>query len=311
MQFNKPLFWDSKKISLWSILLFPISIIFIMLTKFVKTYQNFKTFKKPSIPIICVGNIYLGGTGKTPLAREIFNITKTLGKNPAFIKKYHKYLSDEIEMLKATGETFVGNKRDECIFSSILKNHDVAIMDDGFQDFSIKSDLSILCFNSRQMIGNGFVIPSGPLRERLNAIHRADCIVINGEKNLELEKKILKNVGKKQLHIFYSKYKIKNIEKFKDRQLIAFAGIGNPSNFFDLLKEHNLNIKKTYSFPDHYKYNDNDFEKLKYDNSTKIITTEKDYFRMSKTQKNKCDYVEVDLKIDNINEFKKIIKNYL
>ena len=311
MQFKKPTFWDYPKITLWSIILFPFSIIYLGIIWITRILAIFKTHKKPTIPVICVGNIYLGGTGKTPLVREIFNISKSLGKNPAFIKKHYDYLSDEIKMLRETGETYTSDKRHTSIFLSIFNNHDVAILDDGFQDFSIKPDFSILCFNSKQMVGNGFVIPSGPLREKLNAIIRANCIIINGQKNLEFEKKLFKNMGNKKLHIFYSKYKIKNIEKFKNKEITAFAGIGNPSNFFDLLRENNLNIKKTYSFPDHHDYSEKDFEKIIKNKSTKIITTEKDYYRMNDDQKRNCDYVEVELEIDNKDKFKELIKSYL
>ena len=311
MQFKKPTFWDYPKITLWSIILFPFSIIYLGIIWITKILAIFKTHKKPTIPVICVGNIYLGGTGKTPLVREIFNISKSLGKNPAFIKKHYDYLSDEIKMLRETGETYTSDKRHTSIFLSIFNNHDVAILDDGFQDFSIKPDFSILCFNSKQMVGNGFVIPSGPLREKLNAIIRANCIIINGQKNLEFEKKLFKNMGNKKLHIFYSKYKIKNIEKFKNKEITAFAGIGNPSNFFDLLRENNLKIKETYSFPDHHNYSEKDFKKIIKDNSTKIITTEKDYYRMNDDQKRNCDYVEVELEIDNKDKFKELIKSYL
>ena len=311
MQFKKPTFWDYPKITLWSIILFPFSIIYLGIIWITRILAIFKTHKKPTIPVICVGNIYLGGTGKTPLVREIFNISKSLGKNPAFIKKHYDYLSDEIKMLRETGETYTSNKRHTSIFLSIFNNHDVAILDDGFQDFSIKPDFSILCFNSKQMVGNGFVIPSGPLREKLNAIIRANCIIINGQKNLEFEKKLFKNMGNKKLHIFYSKYKIKNIEKFKNKEITAFAGIGNPSNFFDLLRENNLKIKETYSFPDHHNYSEKDFKKIIKDNSTKIITTEKDYYRMNDDQKRNCDYVEVELEIDNKDKFKELIKSYL
>ena len=311
MQFKKPTFWDYPKITLWSIILFPFSIIYLGIIWITKILAIFKTHKKPTIPVICVGNIYLGGTGKTPLVREIFNIAKSLGKNPAFIKKHYDYLSDEIKMLRETGETYTSDKRHTSIFLSIFNNHDVAILDDGFQDFSIKPDFSILCFNSKQMVGNGFVIPSGPLREKLNAIIRANCIIINGQKNLEFEKKLYKNMGNKKLHIFYSKYKIKNIEKFKNKEITAFAGIGNPSNFFDLLRENNLKIKETYSFPDHHNYSEKDFKKIIKDNSTKIITTEKDYYRMNDDQKRNCDYVEVELEIDNKDKFKELIKSYL
>ena len=311
MRFKKPLFWDYKKISFWSFLLFPFSIIYLSIIWIIKIFSAFKTYDKPTIPVICVGNIYLGGTGKTPLVKEIYYITKSLGKNPSIIKKNYDYLSDEIKMLRETGETYTSDKRHTSIFLSIFNNHDVAILDDGFQDFSIKPDFSILCFNSKQMVGNGFVIPSGPLREKLNAIIRANCIIINGQKNLEFEKKLFKNMGNKKLHIFYSKYKIKNIEKFKNKEITAFAGIGNPSNFFDLLRENNLKIKETYSFPDHHNYSEKDFKKIIKDNSTKIITTEKDYYRMNDDQKRNCDYVEVELEIDNKDKFKELIKSYL
>ena len=311
MNFKKPKFWDNTRISFWAVLLFPLSIIYFIIFEFRRFASYLKSKKKFPIPVICVGNIYLGGTGKTPLVREIFKIAKSLGKKPAFIKKNYRYLFDEIEMLKKIGETFTENNRQNSIVLSIQKNHDVAILDDGFQDFTIKPDFSIVCFNSKQMIGNGFLIPSGPLREKLSAISRADCVIINGNKNQELEKKIFENVNEKKLHIFYSKYKIKNIEKFRNKELIAFAGIGNPSNFFDLLRDNNLNLKKTFSFPDHHHYSNSDFENIKKNNSSIIVTTEKDYQRLDNAQKQSCNFIEVDLEIENKEYLSKIIQTYL
>ncbi len=311
MKLVKPKFWDSEILSFWSIFLLPLTMIYMFFFWIRKKLNNQKNYKKPLIPIICVGNIYVGGTGKTPLVKEIFNITKSLGKNPAIIKKYYDYLNDEIEMLKETGKTYAFKRRLEGINQSILDRHDVAILDDGFQDFSIKPDLSIICFNSNQNIGNGFVMPSGPLRESLKAVSRADCIIINGDRNLEFEKKLIKHFGEKKLNIFYSRYKIKNIEKFYNQEITAFAGIGNPSNFFNLLKENNLNLIKTFSFPDHHQYSQKDFEKITNNNSTKIVTTEKDYYRLDKTQKDNCTYIKVDLEIENLSEFKNTIKSYL
>ena len=309
MKFKKPKFWDSHKISFWSILLIPVSVIYLIINFIIKIFKTQKKFVKP---IICVGNIYLGGTGKTPLARKVFNICKSLGKNPAFIKKYYNYLLDEINMLEETGKIYTCEKREEGIFSAFANEYDVAILDDGFQDFSIKSDFSILCFNSKQSLGNSFVIPSGPLREPLSAILRADCIIINGKKNLKLENKLKKNLGEKETPIFYSEYKIKNIEKLYNKEIIAFAGIGNPSNFFDLLKENNLNVNKSYSFPDHHDYSEEDFDKIKRkDPSTIIVTTEKDYYRINDKQKKFFDYVKVNLEIDNEVKFKNLIKQYL
>jgi len=311
MKIKKPKFWDYKKISFKSILLLPISIIYQSLFWFKKVISFDRSNNKLAIPIICVGNIYIGGTGKTPLVREIYKIIKSLGKKPAFVKKYHNYLSDEIEMLRETGRVYTNSKRKDGITLSALNGHDVAILDDGFQDFSIRPNFSILCFNSRQMIGNGLVIPSGPLRESLNAIQRADCIIINGDQNFEFEKKISQFKKNKKLDIFYSEYKIKDIEKFKNKKITAFAGIGNPSNFFDLLRKNNLNIVKTYSFPDHYNYSKKDFEILTDEKSDILITTEKDYYRINDEQKKECDFIEVNLEIKNEKKFREILKSYL
>ena len=308
MKFKKPKFWDNQKISFWSILLFPLSAIYLIINFIIKVI---KTQKKFPIPVICVGNIYLGGTGKTPLVRKIFNISKSLGKNPAYVKKSYNYLFDEINMLKMTGKIYTHKKREESIFSAFADKHNVIILDDGFQDFSIKPNFSILCFNSIQSVGNNFVIPSGPLREPLKSISRADCIVINGEKNLELESKLNNNLNKKKLPIFYSKYVIKNIEKLKNKEILAFAGIGNPSNFFNLLKENKLNVKKTYSFADHHDYSQNDFDKIENNTSAIIVTTEKDYYRIRDNQKQNIYCVKVELEIENEDKLKDLIKQYL
>ncbi len=313
MRFKKPKFWDRKKKTFWSILLFPVSVLYLLILWITRIPSIFKTFKKRSI-IICVGNIYIGGTGKTPLALELFKIVKSLGKKPSFIKKYYISVIDEIRMLRDVGETIDTKKREEAIKISESKGFDVAILDDGFQDFSIKPDLSILCFNSKQLVGNGLTIPAGPLREGLGSISRANCVVINGEDTSEVikfEQEIKKRFKEKEINFFYSKYIIKNIEKFKNKELTAFAGIGNPSNFFDLLRENNLNLNKTYSFPDHHIYSQKDIDEIVTKASSTIVTTKKDYYRMNEEQKKMFSYVDVDLEIKNKEKFENLIKKYL
>ena len=307
MKFNKPKFWDVKKLSIWSILLFPFSIIYF----FLSNINKIKVSKKFNIPVICVGNIYLGGTGKTPLVKEIFKIFKSFGKNPAFVKKYYDYLEDEILMLEEVGKTFSTKKREEGIRNLEENNNDLAILDDGFQDFSIKKDFSILCFTQNQWIGNGLLIPSGPLRERLESIKRADCIIINGNKDENIEKQINKI---KQSKIFYTKYKPKDINKFKDKKIFAFTGIGNPFNFFELLKKNNLQVLDHKSFPDHYNYSMEDLEKLKFianELDAILITTEKDYFRINKNLRKNIEKFDIDLEIENKDEFIKLIKKII
>ncbi len=152
------------------------------------------------------------------------------------------------------------------------------------------------------------MLPAGPLRENFSSISRADCIVINGTKDKNIEKKILKE---KKLEIFYSNYIAKNIEKFKNEKIVAFAGIGNPNNFFNMLYDNNLNVIDKFSFPDHYKYRlkDLDFLKKKANELGAILlTTEKDYLRLDKNLKQNIEFLEVELKIQDEINFMKLIK---
>ena len=308
MNFNKPKFWDYSELSFWSIILYPLSLLFLFFSLVIKL---FKIKKKFPIPIICVGNIYLGGTGKTPLVKEIFQITKSLGKNPAFVKKYYDYLDDEINMLQAIGKTFFLDKRKDSIKSLIKNGYDLAILDDGFQDLSINKNFNIVCFNNKQWIGNGLTIPAGPLREKISALRRADCILINGNKDTKIENQIYKQ--NKEAKIFYSQYKPLDIERFKEKKICAFAGIGNPSNFFELLKENNLNLIKTFSYSDHHDYSYTEIENMvkKY-NDCVLLTTEKDYCRISldsvlKDFKIQC--LKIRLEIEDKDNFIKLIKD--
>ena len=305
MKLKKPKFWVSSKISFLAIFLYPLS----LLIQLFSYFSKIKSPKKFQIPIICVGNIYLGGTGKTPLAMEIYKITKLLGKNPAFVKKKYDYLEDEINMLKKSGEVFVNKKRMKAIELLIKEKNDLAILDDGFQDFTIEKKFSILCFNQKQWIGNGLIIPSGPLREKFSALNRAQCVVINGKKDTEIEEKIYKVNSKMQ--IYYSNFKLININKFKDKKIVAFAGIGNPSNFFDLLKENNLNVLNKIPFPDHYQFSKNELDKLILESNNQnaiLVTTEKDYCRINESYKNNIECAEVKLEINNKDKFIELLK---
>ena len=309
MKFLKPKFWDYTEISFFAILLFPFAIFIKLLFFFKKLLSREYKF---SIPVICVGNIYLGGTGKTPICIELFSILKKLKKKPSFIRKKYKSFQDEIDLLKKNGPIYESRKRSEAINNAIKNKSDIVILDDGFQDFSIKKNLSILCFNEKQWIGNGFTIPSGPLRENISALNRANYVFIIGKKNSYIENEITKI--NKSIKIFYSSYELENIKQFEKKKVISFAGIGNPNNFFDLLKKNGANILEEISFPDHYNYTNKDLENLikkAKGIDALLLTTEKDYMRISKDYKNDIKYVKVKIKIDNkedfIEEVKKII----
>ena len=301
MNLFKPKFWDKNYVSFFSILLFPISLLIKLLSFFKRSITS---TQQCSIPIICVGNIYLGGTGKTPLCIEIFSILKNLNKNPAFIRKKYDSFEDEANLQKKIGSIYQSKKRIDAINDAAQNNVNVAILDDGFQDFSINKNFSIICFNENQWIGNGLLIPSGPLREELSALKRADCVVINGKKNTKIENKILDENEK--IKIFYTKYIPQNIDVFKNKKVTAFAGIANPENFFNLLKNNYIDVVKEIKFPDHYNYSEKEIKNLinnAKESSTTLLTTEKDYFRVHSDYKKDINYLKIMVEIENRNKF--------
>ena len=183
-------------------------------------------------------------------------------------------------------------------------NYDVCILDDGLQDYRFKKDIKIFCFDQNDFIGNGFLLPAGPLRETFDTIKDADFILIKGEKDSKLENQLIKYVNINKL--YYVDYSPKNINDFKNKKILAFAGIGSPENFFSLLKKSNLQIFKTLSFPDHYNYKLSDLKKINFlaeKDGLKVLTTEKDYYRLKHFNLNNFDYLKIEYKIDNEKKF--------
>ena len=308
MKILKPKFWE-KNNNLISLLLLPLSFFLQLLIIIKKKLTSEHSFK---IPVICIGNIYLGGTGKTPLSILIAKELRKHNKKPAIIKKYYSEHVDEHNLINNSLDClFLNKQRSKAINSAEKKQYDVAILDDGFQDYSIKKNLNILCFNSNQLIGNGMTLPAGPLRESINAIKKTQIVLINGSKNKLFEDKILSISNK--VKIFYSKYLPENIEEFKNKNLFAFAGIGNPSNFFKLLGDNNLNVQTKLAFPDHYKFSKSEIKKIvdeSFKNNLELITTEKDYFRIKHYGFKNIKFLKIKLEILEKDKLINQILNY-
>ena len=205
MKILKPKFWS--KVNLISLILFPISLITLIiyfLKRIIIQGENFK------IPIVCVGNIYVGGTGKTPLSIYVFNLLKKNNYNPVLVRKYYRSQADEIDLTKSKIKKLITHKkRISAIIKAKRSKHDVIVMDDGLQDVSIKK-LNIVCFNSLDLAGNGFLLPAGPLREPLLSLNREDIVVINGKRNIAFERKIKKQ--SKRIKVFYSNYEMRALK---------------------------------------------------------------------------------------------------
>ena len=305
MNFKKPKFWDYKKPSFISYLLLPISFLLRLLNSLKSKLTSATKFSE--IKTICVGNIYLGGTGKTSLTLKINDILKDKNIKSCFIKKHYEDQIDEQKILENSGKLFKATRREIAIKHAINEGYEVAILDDGLQDFSINYDLCIVCFNNINWIGNGLTIPSGPLRENINNIKKYKHIFLNGNlENLEDIKRDILKINS-EINIYIGKYIPENIKEFniKDRYL-AFSGIGNHRTFISMLKSYDLNIVKDIEFPDHYKYSKNDIEKIILDSKNqgyKIITTEKDFLRLQPKNYNEINFIKSKLEIQNEAEF--------
>ena len=308
MKFNKPKFWSTNR-SILSFLLMPFTLVVMLVTFLRRSVTNSIKFK---IPIICIGNLYIGGTGKTPASIFVAQALLKIGKNPAIIRKFYKSHKDEHNLITSNFKNLILNKnRVLGIREAEMRNHDIAILDDGFQDHKIKKNLNIICFNSKQLVGNGLVLPAGPLRESLNSLKHVDIILINGPKNYEFEQKVLKL--NKNLKIFYSYYRPLNLESFRSKKLLAVAGIGNPENFFELLEKSNLEISKKLIFPDHYEFTRDEVQKIEDYAENKdlhIIMTEKDYYKINNFKISNISFLKVSLEIENENAFMKKIKEF-
>ena len=307
MKFIKPLFWNSKNII--SIILFPLSII----TLIINELKEVESKKKFLIKTICVGNTYLGGTGKTSLAIEIQSLVKKKFKT-VFIKKNYTDQLDEINLLKKHGELISKNSREEALHLASKKKYELAILDDGLQQKNIDYDLKIICFNAQDGFGNNYSLPAGPLRESNNKIKNYDIAFINGEKkNKELYLK-LKSINKK-LQIFEGKYKPINLKIFNlKKKYLMFCGIGNPHEFEQTLVKNKFLIKEKIVYPDHYKIPNEILNKLKLkakNESLSIVTTEKDFFRLRKSQRKNIKFLKISLKIKDIKKFKKLLMSKL
>ena len=309
MNLKKPKFWDKQEPNFFSYILIPITIFF----KIIVSLKPKSKIKIKDIKTICVGNIYLGGTGKTSLAIKIKEILTKKNIKTCFVKKFYTNQFDEQNLLKNYGRLFVANKRIDALNQAVKENYAVAILDDGLQDYSINYDMSLVCFNTINWIGNGMTIPSGPLRESLNVLKNYNNIFLNGvnEDTLEIEKKALKI--NPNINIHKSKYIPKNLNEFNiNNNYLVFSGIGNHKTFISMLKEHRFKIIKDLEFSDHYNFTDRDLDKiinLAETLNCKLVTTEKDYYRLDEKYHENIKFIKSELKLDDEEKLVKILLN--
>ena len=312
MKLQKPKFWDLKKPNLISYILLP----FTIPIKINNLLLNLRAPKKNNkIKSICIGNIYVGGTGKTPATIKLYNICKNILTNVCTGKKYYSSQNDEQILLKKRTDLICEQNREKIIEKAIDLENKLIIFDDGLQDKKIHYDMRIVCFDIQNWIGNGYLLPSGPLREKLDSLKKYDIVFLKGDsENSDISEisKLIQNKNTK-IEIFQTYYQPTNLEKFdKKNNYLIFSGIGNTNSFKETLSLNNINIIKEMIFPDHNIYTDEDIDIIKSEAknlNAKIITTEKDYVKLSEKNRNGIDFLEIDLVIKNEKKLIDLIKS--
>ena len=248
----------------------------------------------PGIPVICIGNLTAGGTGKTPIAiavadalrargRKPFFLTRGYGgstRGPAMASRAHSaaVMGDEALLLARHGQTVVAKDRAAGARLAVEKGADAIVMDDGHQNFALRKDLSLVVVDAQTGFGNGLMIPAGPLREPVaQGLTRADAVVLVGDGDPDL--------GNFAGPVLRARL-LADGAALEGQPVFAFAGIGRPEKFIASLEEAGAIIAGSCFFDDHHPYAEEEIEQLKaIAGDAQLVTTEKDFVRMSVPQR--------------------------
>ena len=312
MKFKKPLFWDLEKPNILSNILNPLTF-FIKINNYILNLKKKKLSQK--LKTICIGNIYLGGTGKTPTTIKLYNYLKKLNIKVSTAKKFYNKQNDELKILEEKTNLISGKTRGEIISIAKQKSRELLIFDDGLQDKYVTYNLEFVCFDTNNWIGNGRLIPAGPLREDLKSLKKYDGVFLKDENdNTSSIISLIKSINP-NIEIFKTNYKITNLDKFNlSDNFLIFSGIGNPESFKRILKKKDFRILKEIIFPDHYQYTEKDVKEIQFladKMNAKIITTEKDFVKIRNFQNKNIKFLEVELEIFAKKELLEFIKTKL
>lgn len=277
------------------------------------------------LPVICVGNFVVGGTGKTPFAIELARLLRQDGLTPGFLLRGYggrnkgplivdpqthdaEDVGDEALLLAAHAPTVISSDRPAGARLAEEQPIDVLIMDDGFQNPSLAKDLNLVLVDCRTGFGNGLCLPAGPLRAPAHLqIVKADCLVLIGEGDEADEAVHL--AGRKGLPLLHAHVQPRPSDALEGRRLFAFAGIGRPRKFFKSLEEMGYAVHETREFPDHHRYSETDARALLTEaenGGLQLVTTRKDMMRLQSSETElfrwlaaKTEVLDVAMKIDD------------
>lgn len=300
-------------------LLLPLSGLFLLLSAFRRLLfrQGVITSRKSALPVIVVGNIGVGGNGKTPVVIHLVEQCLALGLKPGVISRgygskapnYPYLVNENSSAIEAGDEPLLIYQRtkvpvaigaDRLSGAKMLHNNgcDIVIADDGLQHYKLARDLEIIVVDGKRLFGNGFLLPAGPLREGQWRLRNAGQIILNGQTLASAENKHLINGLPMSLSAQYvvnvnsgEKVSLSDFIETNNR-VNALAGIGDPSRFFSTLTEHYFSLDKAIGFVDHHQYIEQDL--VQFSSTLPLLMTEKDAVKCRGFANNNCWYLPVE-----------------
>ena len=289
--------WYRPGIS-WIWLLFPFALVYWLVTSIRRLLYCIGVFKctKFSVPVIVVGNVTVGGTGKTPVTIHLVKLLQQLGKKPGVVSRGYgggyekpvlapagsdpKEVGDEPALIaEQTGALVAVAKRRADAVELLLNQHcDVIVADDGLQHYALARNMEIVVIDGMRGVGNGWLLPTGPLREGLSRCRQADVIVINGDDATGLQQRlnhavVMQLIPGKLLPLLCAQIQeSKALVPQTGDTVHAVCAIDNPQRFFNTLEKLGYNIIP-HAFPDHHMYQAEDFA---YWQDHPIVMTAKD-----------------------------------
>lgn len=290
---RSPRFWEMEG---WlSVVLAPLSLLWATGGRLHRALAN---PYQAAIPVICVGNLVVGGTGKTPVTLAIAEYLKSQGMRPHLLSRGYgatakgptlvdpqrhdaTKVGDEALLLAAVAPTWVSGNRAASARAAEAAGATCLILDDGLQNPTLEKDLSLIVVDGGYGFGNGHLVPAGPLREPIKeGLRRASAVVLVGRDGTRVEQTLAKRVPVLRGRLVPTD----SLEVLADKRLLAFAGIGRPTKFFEMLSEAGLTVVKAYDFSDHHPYREAEVEAL-LETAAALdavpVTTAKDAIRLS------------------------------
>ena len=287
------------------------------------------------VPVICVGNFTVGGTGKTPVAIALAKQAKKMRLTPGFLSRGYggsihephvvdskrdsaRQVGDEPLLLSDHALTAITPNRIEGAKLLLERGCNLIIMDDGFQSAQIHMDYALVVVDGRYGVGNGHVLPGGPLRARLvDQVRFASGIVRMGED--KAGEAVVRQAARAGRPIFEAWLRARSADKFAHRRFLAFAGIGHPEKFFDTVMRAGGEVVMSRSFPDHHFYSNDELNELATTANAaglELITTAKDFARLRNGTVpqeliDKLNVLEIDAIFENAIAAERIIEQAL